>query len=98
MQKVGNGRWAIEEMENPGSPWPFLKPPPRHGCQAPGLPLDRVWGSVWRRAMPHFVFRFALLAGALSTALATEPNPAATRTTSEYVPDVAALATPSSSE
>jgi len=48
--------------------------------------------------MPHFVFRFALLAGALSTALATEPNPSATRATTDYVPDVAALSTPSASE
>ena len=35
---------------------------------------------------------------AATTVLAAEPNPAATRATADYVPDVAALTTPSSSE
>jgi len=48
--------------------------------------------------MPHLVLRFTLLAGALSSVLATEPNPATTRATTDYVPDVAALAAPASSE
>jgi uncharacterized protein (DUF885 family) len=48
--------------------------------------------------MPHLVLLFTLLSGALSTVLATEPNPATTRSTPDYVPDVAALAAPASSE
>ena len=48
--------------------------------------------------MSHLVSRLALLIGTVSTALAAEPNPAATRATADYVPDVAALATPASSE
>jgi uncharacterized protein (DUF885 family) len=48
--------------------------------------------------MSHLVFRFTLLVGALSTVLAAEPNPASNRSTNDYVPDVATLAAPASSE
>jgi uncharacterized protein (DUF885 family) len=48
--------------------------------------------------MPHFALRFTLLLSALGSVLATEPNPAITRATPDYVPDVAALAAPASSE
>src|SRR6188474_1180541 len=62
------------------------------------LALDRIPPSVWRRSMLHLALRFILLIGALSTVPATEPNPATTRATTDYVPDVAALAAPASSE
>ena len=63
-----------------------------------GLPFDRSGTAVWTRMMPNLVFLLAMLISAVATGLALEPNPAATRGTADYVPDVAALTTPSSSE
>ena len=48
--------------------------------------------------MRNLVPRLALFATAAVFALAVETNPAATRATADYVPDVAALVTPQSSE
>lgn len=48
--------------------------------------------------MLNLVPRLALFIAAAAAALAVETNPASTRATADYVPDVAALATPSSSE
>ncbi len=48
--------------------------------------------------MLNLVPRLALFTVAASVAFALEPNPAPTRPTADYVPDVAALATPASSE
>ncbi len=48
--------------------------------------------------MLSLVSRPALFITAAVAAFAVEPNPATTRPTADYVPDVAALATPSSSE
>ena len=48
--------------------------------------------------MPSLVPRPALFLVAVTSALALEPNPAPTRATADYVPDVATLVTPSSSE
>jgi len=44
------------------------------------------------------VYRLALFGLTAALACAAEPNPASTRPTADYVPDVAALATPHSSE
>src|ERR1035437_3644716 len=48
--------------------------------------------------MLNLVPRLALFIAAAAAAIAVETNPASTRATADYVPDVAALATPSSSE
>ena len=48
--------------------------------------------------MSRLVLRTTLLTAAFNAVLATEPNPAITRATTDYIPDVAALATPASSE
>jgi len=48
--------------------------------------------------MLKLVSRLALLFTGVGASFAVEPNPAATRATADYVPDVAPLATPASSE
>ncbi len=48
--------------------------------------------------MSPLVLRSTLLAGAFGTVLAIEPNPAITRPTTDYIPELTTLAAPSSSE
>src|ERR1044071_324383 len=63
-----------------------------------GLSFDRSGTNVCTRAMLKLASHLALSVGAIAATLAVEPNPAATRGTADYVPNVAALAMPVSSE
>jgi len=63
-----------------------------------GLPFDQSGAGIWTRIMSKLASLLALFISTVAIGFALEPNPAAKRETADYVPDVAALASPSSSE
>jgi hypothetical protein len=65
---------------------------------APRLRLTQQGPTYGVAQMRHLALCLILLAGALGSTLSIEPNPAITRSTADYVPEVAALAVPASSE